>query len=176
MYLRILTQHYPGLEATLFEAPAVAAIAQQTLAAAPGGARIAVVAGDFFHGPIPSGHDAVLLANIIHIFSPEHNLALLARQVRRRTGDHPPACRLLDQRVPYSAGLCCADGQGVADRQRRGRLLQCRRGCGLAAPDWLDDGGPPTTRGAGRPHRGADGGALWVNDITGHDGSYERMD
>ena len=78
-YLRILAQQYPGLEATLFETPAVAAIARQALAAAPDGARIAVVEGDFFRDPIPPGHDAVLLANVMHLFSPEHNRALLAR-------------------------------------------------------------------------------------------------
>jgi hypothetical protein len=78
-YLRMLTQHYPELHATLFEEPGVAAIARQTLAAASGGERVAVVEGDFFHDPIPPGHDAVLLANVIHLFSPEHNRALLAR-------------------------------------------------------------------------------------------------
>jgi hypothetical protein len=45
----------------------------------PGGERIAVVEGDFFQDPIPSGHDTVLLANVIHIFSPEHNRELLSR-------------------------------------------------------------------------------------------------
>ena len=78
-FLRILAQHYPELEATLFEMPAVAAIARRALAGAPEGERIAVVEGDFFHDPIPPGHDTVLLANVIHLFSPEHNRELLSR-------------------------------------------------------------------------------------------------
>jgi hypothetical protein len=78
-FVRVLTRRYPALEATLFEVPAVAAIAQQTLAGTPEAERIAVVAGDFFHDPIPPGHDAVLLANVIHLFSPEHNRELLGR-------------------------------------------------------------------------------------------------
>jgi len=78
-FLRILVQHYPELEATLFELPSIAAIARQILTAAPEGQRIAVVEGDFFHDPIPPGHDAVLLANVVHLFSPEHNRELLSR-------------------------------------------------------------------------------------------------
>jgi len=78
-FLRVLTQHYPELEAALFELPAVAAIARQALAGTPEGERVAVVEGDFFRDPIPPGHDAVLLANVIHLFSPEHNRELLSR-------------------------------------------------------------------------------------------------
>ena len=36
-----------------------------------------VVAGDFFADPLPDGHDAVLIANVVHLLSPEHNLELL---------------------------------------------------------------------------------------------------
>jgi SAM-dependent methyltransferase len=78
-FLRILTQHYPELSATLFELPAISAIARRALSEAPGGGRIAVVEGDFFQDPIPLGHDVVLLANVIHLFSPEHNRELLSR-------------------------------------------------------------------------------------------------
>jgi hypothetical protein len=78
-FSRVLAQHYPHLEATLFDLPAVATIARASLAGTAEGARIAVVAGDFFHDPIPPGHDAVLLANIIHLFAPDHNRELLAR-------------------------------------------------------------------------------------------------
>jgi hypothetical protein len=49
------------------------------------------VAGDFFTDPIPGGHDAVLIANVIHLFSPARNLELL-----RRTRAHvPDGTRLL---------------------------------------------------------------------------------
>jgi SAM-dependent methyltransferase len=77
-FLRVLTQHFPQIEATLFEQPAVAAIARQLLAGTPGGEGIAVVEGDFFHDPLPEGHDVVLVANVIHVFSPNHNRELLS--------------------------------------------------------------------------------------------------
>lgn len=78
-FLRVLTQHYPELHATLFEMPAVAAIARQALVGAPETTRIEVIDGDFFHDPIPPGYDAVLVANVLHVFSPEHNRELLSR-------------------------------------------------------------------------------------------------
>ena len=78
-HVRILVQHYPELDATLFETPPVAAIARKALAGTEAGARIEVVEGDFFRELIPAGHDAVLLANVIHLFSPEHNRELLSR-------------------------------------------------------------------------------------------------
>lgn len=78
-FLRVLTRHYPEIEATLFEQPAVAAVARQMLAGTPGDGRIVVVEGDFFHDPIPEGHDVVLVANVIHVFSPDHNRELLSR-------------------------------------------------------------------------------------------------
>lgn len=33
--------------------------------------------GDFFTDPIPPGHDAIIVANILHLFLPEHNRTLL---------------------------------------------------------------------------------------------------
>jgi hypothetical protein len=45
-----------------------------------------VVAGDFFTDPIPADHDAVLIANVMHIYSPAHNLELL-RRTRARVQD-----------------------------------------------------------------------------------------
>jgi SAM-dependent methyltransferase len=78
-HLRILAQRYPELNATLFETPTVAAIARQTLAGTEARERIEVVEGDLFSDPIPVGHDAVLLANVIHLFSPERNRELLSR-------------------------------------------------------------------------------------------------
>jgi SAM-dependent methyltransferase len=85
-----LHQH-PGLDATLLETPAVAAIARQRLSGDPETRHIAIVEGDFFTEPIPGGHDAVIVANILHLFTPEHNLALL-----RRIREHiPDSARLL---------------------------------------------------------------------------------
>jgi hypothetical protein len=68
-----------ALQATLFDLPSAAAIARQRLADDPATRHAEVVEGDFFQDPIPPGHDAILLANVVHLFSPEHNLELLRR-------------------------------------------------------------------------------------------------
>jgi hypothetical protein len=35
--------------------------------------------GDFFSEPLPKGHDAVIVANVAHLFSPEQNVEVLRR-------------------------------------------------------------------------------------------------
>lgn len=86
----ILGRH-PALQATLFELPAAAALAHEHLATDPATRHVEVVAGDFFADALPGGHDAVLIANVAHLFSPEHNVDLL-----RRTREAVPAgARLL---------------------------------------------------------------------------------
>jgi SAM-dependent methyltransferase len=70
---------HPHMEATVFELPAVADIARERLAAQGLGTRVAVAAGDAMSEDAPAGHDVVLLANIIHYFSPEQNHSLLRR-------------------------------------------------------------------------------------------------
>ena len=90
-WLSAILASYPSLQATLFELPAAAALARQHLAGHPAARQVEVVAGDFFADPLPDGHDAVLIANVVHLLSPEHNLELL-----RRTRDAVPAgARLL---------------------------------------------------------------------------------
>ncbi|WP_042372953.1 class I SAM-dependent methyltransferase [Streptacidiphilus neutrinimicus] len=74
-----LTGAQPELTATVVELPTVAAIARERVAAAGLGDRVAVVAADVLSAPLPPGHDACLLANLIHYFSPEENRALLTR-------------------------------------------------------------------------------------------------
>jgi len=90
-WLMTLLRHYPSLEATLFELPSAAAVARQRLAGDPAGRRAQVIAGDFFKDSIPDGHDAVLIANVMHLLSPAHNLDLL-RRIRARA---PDGARLL---------------------------------------------------------------------------------
>jgi hypothetical protein len=71
--------------------PSAAAVARRHLASDPATQRVKVVGGDFFEEPIPAGHDVVLIANAMHLFSPERNLELL-----RRTRQHvPDGARLL---------------------------------------------------------------------------------
>jgi SAM-dependent methyltransferase len=87
-----LARAYPNLHATVLELPAVVGIARDRVAAAGLGDRIEVVAGDAMAGELPSGHDAFLLANLVHYWSPEENRALLARL---RQGAAPGAHLLL---------------------------------------------------------------------------------
>ena len=90
-FLTMILRQNGALEATLFDLPSVTAMAGQRLAQQPLTADIRIVEGDFFHDPIPEGHDVALLANIVHNFSPEKNRALL-RKVRTAMA---PGARLL---------------------------------------------------------------------------------
>lgn len=90
-WLSAILRRHPDLQATLFELPAAAALARQQLESDPATRQVAVVAGDFFTDPLPEGHDAVLIANVVHLFSPEHNVDLL----RRARAAVPAGARLL---------------------------------------------------------------------------------
>lgn len=76
-FLRAILRRHGGLQATLFELPTVAPLARQCLAAEPDARQVEVMAGDFFQDPLPDGHDAIIVANVVHLFSPERNRALL---------------------------------------------------------------------------------------------------
>lgn len=126
-FLTAVLGHRPGLRGTLFEVPEVAAVARQRLDGQPAAARIDVVEGDVLTDPLPPGHDVVLAANVLHIFRPEDNLALL-RRVRAGVAD---GTRLLlvdtwtgeDRSTPLQAALTAGeyllvnggDVYGVAD-------------------------------------------------------------
>jgi cyclopropane fatty-acyl-phospholipid synthase-like methyltransferase len=83
--IAVLRQH-PGLRATLFELPNVTSLTRQRLAKEPEGARIEIVAGDLFKDPPPRDHDAVIVANVVHVFSPQRNLDLF-RRIRQHVSD-----------------------------------------------------------------------------------------
>ena len=82
---------HPHLEATLFELRTVVPIAEKRLRSDSATRAVGIVGGDFFADPIPDGHDAVIVANVVHLFSPERNRTLLER-LRRRA---PAGARLL---------------------------------------------------------------------------------
>jgi hypothetical protein len=81
-----LLGRYPDLRGTLYELPETAAVARQYLSGSSEGARVDVVDGDFFKDPLPRGADIVLLANVVHLFSPVQNRMAVER-VRRHVGD-----------------------------------------------------------------------------------------
>lgn len=85
-----LRRHH-HLEATVFELPVVTAVARERVEAAGLASRVEVVAGDVMEGALPPGHDVVLVANLVHYWSPERCVALLSR-IRSAT---TPGSRLL---------------------------------------------------------------------------------
>ena len=90
-FLLPLVERYPSLECTLFELPAVARVARQRLAAEPHAGRIRIVEGDFSRDAIPQGHDACILAHLVHTQSVDHILGVLANLRKAMT----PGARLL---------------------------------------------------------------------------------
>jgi SAM-dependent methyltransferase len=90
-FLKVLLHHYPRLQCTLYELPTAAAVARQRLTDDPLGRQIKIVEGDFLKDPLPKGHDAVLLAHVVHVLVPERNLELL-RRARQAVA---PGARLL---------------------------------------------------------------------------------
>ncbi|MFG5381908.1 methyltransferase [Yoonia sp. R2-816] len=78
-FLKAALAEHPDISGTLVEMPQTAQAARQHLAQTPFSDRISVVEGDLFEDDLPGGHDAVIVANIVHMFSPERNLTLLSR-------------------------------------------------------------------------------------------------
>jgi hypothetical protein len=74
----ILAVH-PALKGTLFELPQVAELAERNLAASRVADRVSVLTGDVIEDDLPTGHDVVLLANIIHYFLPQQCVQLVGR-------------------------------------------------------------------------------------------------
>jgi hypothetical protein len=83
--LGTILQANPHARGVLFDAPAVAASAQQSLAAAGLAARCTVAGGDFF-ATVPDGGDVYLLSFIIHDWDDERSIAIL-KNCRRAVGE-----------------------------------------------------------------------------------------
>ena len=90
-FLIAVLHHHNALKGTLFELPGACAVARQRLANEPERSRIDVVEGDVFKDPLPGGHDVVLIANVVHVFSAAHNIDLM-RKIRAHV---MPGARLL---------------------------------------------------------------------------------
>lgn len=75
-------QHYPGLQAAVFDLPAVIREAQALLAATPGAPHVEFIAGDFFRDELPQA-DIFGLGQILHDWSDEKVAVLLAKVYRR---------------------------------------------------------------------------------------------
>jgi SAM-dependent methyltransferase len=90
-FLVAVLKRYANLTATLFELPGPCAVARRRLASLPEGSRIQLVEGDVFKDALPPGHDALIVANTVHVFSAPHNIELL----RKMRAAVQPGARLL---------------------------------------------------------------------------------
>jgi ubiquinone/menaquinone biosynthesis C-methylase UbiE len=72
-----IARRHPQIQATVLERAEVVPLAQRRIQAAGLQSRISAVAGDAVQGPYPAGHDVVLIANLLHYFTPEQNRRLL---------------------------------------------------------------------------------------------------
>ena len=86
-FLTAVLRGVSHLEGVLFDRPQVAAVARRRIPQSIAN-RITIVEGDFFTDPIPQGNDVIIIANVMHLLSPEHNLVLL-RRLRQELRDHP---------------------------------------------------------------------------------------
>ncbi|MFE4371733.1 methyltransferase [Streptomyces sp. NPDC056835] len=74
-----LAEANPGVGFTVFDLPGAGALARDKIRRDGLDGRIGVVEGDMFSDPFPPGHDCVLFANQLVIWSPEENRALLRK-------------------------------------------------------------------------------------------------
>lgn len=132
-FLVAVLRRHAGLAGTLFELPGACNAARAYLAGEPEGARIEVVEGDIFKTNLPSGHDALIVANTVHVLSEAHNLELfeairagvapgtrllLADLWTDPTHTEPPAASLMAGEFLIIAG----EGQAYSEAEADGWL------------------------------------------------------
>ncbi|HEY5857282.1 MAG TPA: methyltransferase [Aldersonia sp.] len=74
-----VARRWQQVSATVIELPDVAPTAQERITSAGLDGRIEVCAGDAMADALPAGFDTVLVANLMHYWSPEQNRLLLQR-------------------------------------------------------------------------------------------------
>ncbi len=78
-FLKPVLMRYSQLRATLLDRPEVTEVARQHVTDSELSDRVRLHAGNIFTTQIPADADVMLLANVVHIFSPERNRHLLGR-------------------------------------------------------------------------------------------------
>jgi cyclopropane fatty-acyl-phospholipid synthase-like methyltransferase len=78
-FVKPILERHPNLDATLVDLPEVATVVAEQTAAGPFASRLTAAGADLFTDPIPGGHDAILVANVVHLFAPERIVELLRR-------------------------------------------------------------------------------------------------
>jgi len=74
-----LLRAHPELECTVLDLAPVCALARRYAHEAGLGARLSTHEADMFRDPFPAGHDALLLSQILHDWTPETGRALVAK-------------------------------------------------------------------------------------------------
>ncbi len=77
-----LCRAYPHLRATVFDQEFVCELTRERVTGAGLADRIDFVAGDFFTDELPTGHDAVLLSNVLHDWTEADGRALVTSCVK----------------------------------------------------------------------------------------------
>jgi SAM-dependent methyltransferase len=78
-FLLAALRSHPHVRGTLVEIEPALSVARGKIAASPVGDRIDVLGADALADPLPAAHDAILVANLAHLLSPERNRQLLRR-------------------------------------------------------------------------------------------------
>jgi len=78
-FVKPILERYPDLQATVVDLPEVAAVVAEEAASGAFASRLTALGADLFVDPIPGGHDAILVANVLHLFPPERVVELLRR-------------------------------------------------------------------------------------------------
>jgi SAM-dependent methyltransferase len=78
-FLIPILERHPAIECGLFDLPSVIALARENLKAHESGGHVRFYEGDLLRDQLPTGYDAFLLANVVHVLTPEHNRYLLER-------------------------------------------------------------------------------------------------
>lgn len=78
-YSIVAAKAHPGLQATIFELPAVAQVANEFIAEHGVGERVKAVAGDFTKDPFPADADVVIMASNLPMYGREIIVAVIAK-------------------------------------------------------------------------------------------------
>jgi hypothetical protein len=78
-FLLAILHRFDKVRGTLYDLPTVIGDTRRRLDRIPCQSRLELVEGNFFKDPIPQGHDAIIIANIIHCFPADLVLELLHR-------------------------------------------------------------------------------------------------
>jgi SAM-dependent methyltransferase len=79
IYAIELARRWPGLRAAVFDRPEVLEVARENVLAAGLEDRVDLIPGDAFSDDLGGPWDAILISNLVHIYSDEENRRLVAR-------------------------------------------------------------------------------------------------